>query len=140
MAQDYIGLFDTPPSRTENRVAVIILAIIVGAALFVRPARHVDVGEISAFIPIVESMMLLSELIIAALLYSLSGLFHSRALFVLATGYLSCALLLIPHALTFPGAFADNGLLGAGVNTTGWLAAVRRVLFPLVVTFYVLLQ
>ena len=31
------------------------------------------------------------------------------------------AFLVIPHALTFPGVFAPDGLLGAGLQTTPWL-------------------
>ena len=40
---------------------------------------------------------------------------------LLAGGFLFDALIVIPHALTFPGAFAPAGLLGAGLQTTAWL-------------------
>ena len=49
-------------------------------------------------------------------------------------------MLLIPHALTFPGAFAPDGLLGAGVNTTAWIYIFRRAAFPIAVILYVLLK
>ena len=39
------------------------------------------------------------------------------------SGYAFCGLLLISWALTYPGAFSAQGLLGAKVNTTGWIAA-----------------
>ena len=39
----------------------------------------------------------------------------------LACGYLFDALIIIPHALTFPGAFTPAGLLGAKEQTTAWL-------------------
>jgi hypothetical protein len=35
---------------------------------------------------------------------------------VLASGYLFSALIVIPHALTFPGAFSPEGFLGAGLQ------------------------
>ena len=56
-------------------------------------------------------MMCLSDLITATLLYAQASVFRSRALTVLAAAYLYTAprLLLIPHALTFPGAFASDG-------------------------------
>ena len=46
---------------------------------------------------------------------------RSRALFALATGYLFTAFIVVPHALTFAGAFTQAGLLGAGIQTGSWL-------------------
>jgi signal transduction histidine kinase len=88
----------------------------------------------------VNAMMFVGELIIATLLFAQAAVFRSRALTVLAAGYVLTALLLAPHALTFPGAFAPDGLFGAGLNTTGWLAVARRMSFPLAVVLYVLLD
>ena len=59
-------------------------------------------------------VMLVGELITATMLYAQAAVFRSRALAVLGAGYVYTALLIIPHALTFPGAFAPDGLLGAG--------------------------
>ena len=39
-------------------------------------------------------------------------IYNSRALLALASGYLFTALIVIPHVLTFPGAFSPTGLLG----------------------------
>jgi signal transduction histidine kinase len=136
--QEHIGLFDTPPGRTEYWLAIAIVTLLLAGLILVLPVRSVEVGEVAAFIPVVESMMFMGELIIATLLYSQARLFRSRPLAFLATGYVFIAFLLIPHALTFPGAFSENGLLGAGVNSTGWLAAVRRISFPVIVALYVL--
>src|SRR5205814_415658 len=80
------------------------------------------------------------ELITATLLYSQASVFRSRALNVLASSYVFGALLLVPHALTFPGAFAPDGLLGAGVNTTAWIYTIRRVAFPIAIILYVYLR
>jgi signal transduction histidine kinase len=49
-------------------------------------------------------------------------------------------LLLVPFALTFPGAFAPDGLLDAGINSTASIAWIRRVAFPLAIILYVLLM
>jgi signal transduction histidine kinase len=70
--------------------------------------------------------MFVSDLIVASLLYAQGSVFRSRALIVLASGYLFAALMLVPHALTFPGAFAPDGLLGGGINTTSWIYMSRR--------------
>jgi hypothetical protein len=51
----------------------------------------------------------------------LNSITRLLSLLALAGGFLLTALLVIPHALTFPGAFAPDGLLGAGLQTTPWL-------------------
>ena len=86
--------------------------------------------EIDAFVPIVDTIMFLSDLIIATLLYAQASVFRSGALTVLASVYVFSALLIVAHALSFPGAFTPGGLLGAGLNTTAWIFVIRRVAFP----------
>jgi Membrane-associated sensor, integral membrane domain len=59
---------------------------------------------------------------------------------VLASGYLLTGLIVIPHVLTFPGAFAPTGLLGAGPQSTAWLYHLWKVSLPVAVIVYVLLK
>lgn len=108
--QVQIGLFDTSPGRSEYRLAIAIVALLLAGLLLVLPVRSIEVGEVAAFIPVVGSMMFIGDLIIATLLYSQARLFRSRPLAFLATGYVFIAFLLIPHAVTFPGAFSENCL------------------------------
>ena len=140
MAQDHLGLFDTPPDRQEVRFSLAVVGLMFGAFLLILPVRQVRWPEISAFIPVVDAIMFVGELITATLLYAQAAVFRSRALAALATGFVAAALLLIPHALTFPGAFAHDGLLGAGVNTTAWVTMCRRAAFPIAVILYVLIK
>ena len=65
---------------------------------------------------------------------------RSRAILVLACGYLFTALIVIPHALTFPGAFAPTGLLGAGLQLTGWLYYFWHIGSASAVLVYALLK
>jgi signal transduction histidine kinase len=46
----------------------------------------------------------------------------------------------IPHALTFPGAFSPTGLLGAGPQTTAWLYTFWHLGFPAGLLMYVWLK
>ena len=48
--------------------------------------------------------------------------------------------MIIPHALTFPGAFSPSGLLGAGTQTTAWLYIFWHGGFPLFVLAYAYLR
>jgi hypothetical protein len=93
--------------------------------------------EINSFFPIVDAILFIGEVITATLLYAQASVLRSRALAILGTSYLFTGLLLIPHALTYPGAFSPNGLLGAGVNTTAWITLLRQPAFAIAVMLYV---
>lgn len=140
MAQVQLGLFDTPPNQQEIRFSFAVVGLLFAALCFAFPMRNVPLYELSIYIPLIDAFMLFSELVIATLLFSQASVFRSKALVVLASGYLFIALILVPHALTFPQAFSPDGLLGAGVNTTAWLAVFRRFAFPLSIIIYALLK
>jgi signal transduction histidine kinase len=140
LSQELLGLFDTPPNRRQIRQSLVAVGVMLAAVMLVVPVRDRPVRELDSFIPAVDGIMLFGELITATLLYAQASVFRSRALNVLASSYVFGALLLIPHALTFPGAFAPDGLLGAGVNTTAWIYTIRRVAFPIAIIFYVYLR
>ncbi|HYX46696.1 MAG TPA: ATP-binding protein [Sphingomicrobium sp.] len=140
MSQEHLGLFDTPPDRHEIRLGLAVVALLFALLIFILPLRNIQLGAIDAFIPIINTAMLVGELIIATLLYSQATVFRSRALTVLASGYVFSALMLVPHALTFPGAFTPTGLLGAEVSTTAWLAMFRRYAIPIAIVSYAFLK
>ena len=140
MAREYLGLFDTPPDRQEIRIGLVVVGLIYFTLLALSAARNIHVGVIPGFVPTITAAMLVCDLITAAILYAQAGVFRSRALTVLASGYVLGGLLLIPWALTFPGAFAADGLLGAQVNTTGWIAVFWRLSVPTAVVLYAVLK
>ena len=136
MSRDHLGLFDTPPSRKQIRLSIAVICVLLAALTVTLTVRDVRLGPINAFIPMIDAVTSLVDLIIATLLYVQASVFRSRGLTALASGYVFTALILIPHALTFPGAFAANGLLGAGISTTAWLYMFWRAALPIAVTFY----
>ena len=140
MAQEKLGLFDTPPDRQEIRIGLAIVTLVFVILLAALPSHNFHVGAIPGIIPALDAGMLVCDLISAAILYAQAGVFRSRALTVLASGYVVSGLLLIPWALTFPGAFSANGLLGAKVNTTGWIAVFWRLSIPVAVFLYAWLK
>src|SRR5205823_4733157 len=93
-----------------------------------------------AFIASYQSALAINDLITAVLLFSQFAVSRSRALLLLASGYLFTAMAAIVHALTFPDLFAPGGLLGAGTQTTVWLYMVWHGGFPLLVLGYALLK
>src|SRR5881409_3944572 len=135
-----VFLSTLPAGRGERRLALTV--VLVSAAIFLTavPFAKMPLAQISAFIPIYESALVINDLITAGLLFGQFSFLRSRALCVLASGYLFTALMTVSHALTFPGLFSPTGLLGAGPQTTAWLYMFWHGGFPLFVVAYVLLK
>src|SRR5262245_48214139 len=127
-----------PPSRVQTRACIAVAVALLAAALATIPFRAALLPRTDAFIPMVDTALILSDLITASLLYAQFSVQRSRALLTLASGYLFTGLIMIPHALTFPGAFSITGLLGAGVNTTIWLYYFWHFGLPVTVIAYAL--
>jgi signal transduction histidine kinase len=129
-----------PAGRRAIRWAM--AAALASAALFTAavPFARMQLPQVPAFIPIYESALVICDLITAMLLFGQYRILHTRALCVLAGGYLFTATITIAHALTFPGLFTPTGLLGAGAQTTAWLYMAWHAGFPLVVIAYALLK
>ena len=140
MAQDHLGLYDTPPDRQEVRLGLVLVGLLFVALAILSAMPDVGLRHVDAFIPIVDAIMFLGDMITATLLFVQASVFRSRALTVLASGFLFESLMLIAHVLTFPGAFAPDGLLGAGLNTTAWIANFWRAAPPIAILLYVLLK
>ena len=140
MPEDHVGLFNTPPTRAQVRISLATVGVLFVALAIVFVIPNVRLREVSAVVPMVDAIMIMGDLITATLLYVTASVFRSRALTVLASTFVFIALLLVTHMLTFPGAFAPTGLLGAGVNTTGWLFILRRASLPIAIIAYVLIR
>jgi signal transduction histidine kinase len=83
--------------------------------------------------------MIVNDSITAILLFAQFSILRTRAVLVIASGYLFTALILIPWALTFPGAFAAKALIG-GMQSTSGLYFFWHVGFALFVIGYALLK
>jgi signal transduction histidine kinase len=98
------------------------------------------VPRIDSFVPTILAIIFVADLITAVLLFSQSAVIASRAILILANGYLFSALIVIPHALTFPDAFAPKGLLGAGAQSSAWLNVFWHLGFLVAVVGYAFLK
>jgi len=127
-------------TKADQRVAAVIAIAAFLAFLAAVPFVRVPLAKMPAFIPSYEAALFFIDLITAALLYEQSVRLRSTAVLVLASGYLFDALIIVPHALSFPGAFSPGGLLGAGPQTTAWLYVFWHGGFPLFVMGYAILR
>jgi signal transduction histidine kinase len=136
VSHEHLGLFDTPPDRRQVRLSLAVVAVLSFASIPMMLLRNVRLAEIDSFVPMLDAILFIGEVITASLLYAQASVFRSRGLAILGACYLFTGLLLIPHALTYPGAFSRDGLLGAGVSTAAWIMFLRQPAFAIAVMLY----
>ena len=138
--QDFI-ISSLPPSLAQRRLAHgVVLALVAAFVVAVGPLSTVPLPRIDAFLPMYVAAMFVCDSITALVLFAQFAILRSYALLAISSGYLFTALILIPWILTFPGVFAPGGLLGAGLQSTGWLYILWHAGFPLFVMAYALLK
>ena len=138
--QNVIVLANLPAGRTERRIAFAVALALLSIAAVVAPFASVQLPRNDAWIPITNTYIFLADLVTWALLISQFNIVRWHALLVLASGYLFTAMLAVPLLLTFPGAFTQTGLLGAGLQTNGWISAFWVSGYPLATIGYALLK
>ena len=120
----------------ERRIARVFLLLSIAIFLAVVPFAKMPLAAMPGFIAIYETALVITDLMTAAFLFTQADVAQTRAIPVLASGYLFTACLAIAHALSFPGLFSPSGLLGAGPQTTAWLYMFWHAGFPLFVIAY----
>jgi PAS domain S-box-containing protein len=133
------SLTSAPPDRQESAIAIAVVGLSAITLACLTPFARIPLTPVAAFIPAYESALAIIDLITAVLLFNQAGRSGSLAVLVLACGYFFSSLIIVPHALSFPGVFAPQGLLGAGPQTTAWLYCFWHGGFALFVLAYALL-
>jgi signal transduction histidine kinase len=141
--EEGLVLSNLPPSRTQQKLALIVALLIVLSAILISATgmQQVKLPAIDALVPLYGMAMFVSDSITAVLLFTQFSIVRSRALLVISSGYVWTALVVIPWLLSFPGVFAPRGLLGGSSSeVTVWLYTLWHAGFPLFVIAYALLK
>jgi signal transduction histidine kinase len=138
---DFFVFSSLPPTRTQKQLALFfMLGLLVVTFLIAGPLSYVRLPRVDAFVPAHVMAMFVNDLITAVLLFAQFSILRSRAILVLASGYLFTALVLIPYVLVFPGLLVpERGLFG-GMQTTSWFWFFWHAAFPMFVISYALLK
>ena len=104
------------------------------------PFSGTPLPRIDSFVPTVMAIVFVTDLVTAVLLFGQFSATGSHALMMLASGYLFSSLIAVPYTLTFPGAFAPAGLLGAGSQSAAWLNVSMRFGLAVATVGYALLS
>jgi signal transduction histidine kinase len=131
-------LSDLPPSRAQKRLALgIVLGLATALYLVTGPFGGMQLGAVHSFVAVYTTAMFVTDFITAILLFAQFSILRSRAILVIASGYLFTALLIVPYVLAFPGVLAPDGVIG-GLQTTAHLYLLWHCGFPLFVIAYAL--
>ena len=100
-----VSLLNLPPTRQQTRVAfalTVILLLTFGAAA---PFANVHLPPPKGLREILLTLIFATNLVTAILIFSQCSITHSRALLLLASGYLFSSLIMIPN-VTIAGDFS----------------------------------
>jgi Membrane-associated sensor, integral membrane domain len=120
----------------ERRIALAFLLLSGAVFLAIAPFARIPLAPVPGFIAIYQTALVITDLITAVFFFAQVDVTRSKAIPILASGYLFSAFLAVAHALSFPGLFSPSGLLGAGPQTTAWLYMFWHAGFPLFVIAY----
>jgi signal transduction histidine kinase len=129
------------PSQAQKRLALgVFVVLLTGLVVQIGGISGIQLARRQPFVPAYASAMAVIDLLTSVLLFAQFSILRTKALLVISNGYLFTGLMAVPWMLTFPGAFAPTGLLGAGLHTTSWIYVLWHGGFPLFVLGYALLK
>jgi hypothetical protein len=113
--EQHFTLASLSPGRAQRRLAVAVVLALLGAFFMAAgPLSTIQLARIDAFVPAYATAMFVIDSITAVLLFAQFSILRSRALLVIASGYLFTAFIVIPWLLTFPGCSGQVAYLAPG--------------------------
>jgi two-component sensor histidine kinase/PAS domain-containing protein len=128
----------TPATARQRKIAFSALAVLVVILAVTLPFASIELPRLDAFVPVVQTVMSIADLLTAAFLFAQYTVYPQRAVLVLASGFVFSGLFAFVQTLAFPGAYAPAGLIGNGDNSAAWLFQLWHTTFPLAVIVYTL--
>jgi signal transduction histidine kinase len=129
------------PGPAQKRLALgVVLGLLVVVLIVMGPLAGMQLRPVGAFVSIYMTAMFVNDSITAVLLFAQFAILRTRALLVLASGYVFTALIIIPYFLAFPGAFEPSAGLIGGLQTSAWLYVLWHCGFALFVFGFAMLK
>ena len=136
--QDFpVVIASMPASTRERRLAFGVILLLLVAFLIIVPFARVPLARVDAFIPVIQTVLCVADLITAALLFAQYSIEPLRGVLALACGYMFSGLFAFMQTFAFPGAYAPAGLFG-DLSTAAYLFCLWHIAFPLAVIVYAL--
>jgi signal transduction histidine kinase len=141
LSQDFPVLTTAMPIDRPNRsIALGIIVLLFVIVLLLAPFANVPLAPVDAFIPVLQTVMCVVDLLTAAILFAQYSIRPGYSLLAIASGYVFSGLFAFLQTLAFPGAYSAAGLIGDGVSSAAWLFVFWHSSFDLAVVVYTLLK
>lgn len=127
---------DMPIDTRHRSIALGLVIILLIIVTITGPFASVHLAGVDAFIPTLQTVMCVVDIITAMLLFSQYAIYPIRAVLPLASGYVFSGLFAFIQTLAFPGAYSPAGLIGDGLNTAAWLFVLWHTSFPFALIVY----
>jgi len=127
-----------PATERQRTIAIGIVILLTVAAAVIAPFASIQVARVDAFIPVLQTVVSVTDLITAVLLFAQFSIQPQLAILALASGYIFSGSFAFLQTLAFPGAYAPAGLIGDGPNTPAWIYVLWHTTFPAAILAYAL--
>jgi len=128
---------EMPITARESRIAFGVIVVLFIAVAIMGPLATVSLEHVNAFVPVLQTVMCVVDLITAAMLFGQYSIRPKSSLLAVASGYVLSGSFAFLQTLAFPGAYSASGLIGDGVNTAAWLFVFWHASFDLSVLVYI---
>src|ERR1700730_14112776 len=137
--QDFPLIIATMPATARQRaIALGIILLLTVAAAAIAPFASIQLPQVNAFIPVLQTVVSVADPVRATLLFGLFSIQPHRALLALASGYILSGSFAFLQTLAFPGGYAPAGLIGDGPNSPAWIYVLWHTTFPAAIIVYAL--
>ena len=137
--QDFpILIANTLASAAERRLALALVILLFIIFMMVAPFASVPLPRVVAFIPVIQTVVCVAELVTATLLFAQYSIQPQSGLLALASGYMFSGLFAFLQTLAFPGAYVPTVLIGDPLKSAVYLFCLWHLALPAAVLVYAL--
>jgi signal transduction histidine kinase len=127
-----------PATTAQRRTALGVVIFLSVVALVIAPFAHIQAARLDNFIPVLQTVLGVADLVTASLLFTQYSIQPHGSLLVLSCGYMFSGSFAFLQTLAFPGAYASAGLIGDGGNSAAWLFVLWHSTFLTAALIYAL--
>ncbi|MBR0811038.1 MASE4 domain-containing protein [Bradyrhizobium diazoefficiens] len=129
-----------PPTRQQQVAASAAAIILLVIAVLVAPFAHLQLARLDVFVPVLQTVLSLVDLLTAILLFAQYAIQPHRALLAVGSAYIFSGAMAFLQTLTFPGGYGPAGVIGDGNNSPAWFFVLWHTTFPLCIMAYAFLK
>ena len=133
-----VAVASLPINASQRNAALAVTITLLAVAVVEVPFANVQLARVDAFIPVLQTVICVADLITAILLFAQYPIEQRPATLVLASGYIASGLFAFLQTLAFPGAYAPRGVIGDGIDSPAWFFVWWQTTFPAAILVYAL--